>query len=212
VDPITYSQLTRWAPECGSRFGRIHQLPIVPSSYSECRRLYHGGKVLDVGAGAAKPLKQALALDDEHYFSLDNDPEGEFNYTSFDEMPPGTNFNLIVLNQLLEHLTIDESVVVMRHVAARLADGGYAVLSVPNMQHPVRFWGHALHITPWPYDHLYGLVRHCGLEVVTVARYNKFPLPRNPIKRFIIRTVCDAFRMDWCDSILVVARKNIRGS
>ena len=201
------SQLASWASECSSRFGKIHQLPVVASSYSECCRLYQGGVVLDVGAGVEKPLKHILALDDEHYFSLDNDPNGQFDYTSFNEIRAEVKFDLIVLNQVLEHLTIDLSVSIMRHVTGRLADGGYAVISVPNMQHPVRFWSHALHITPWPYDHLYGLVRQCGLEVLTICRYNKLPLLRNPVKRFVIRTVCDVFRVDWCDSIVVVASK-----
>jgi hypothetical protein len=207
---ISYTQLTRWAPECVKRFGKIHEIPIILSGYKECRHLYHGGKVLDVGAGVTKPLKQALALDDKNYFSLDNDPEGKFDFTSFGEIPPGMKFDLIVLNQILEHLTIDESVIMIQHVDARLADRGHVFISVPNMQHPVRFWGHALHITPWPYDHLYGLVRHCGLDVVAIARSNKFSPPLNPIKKFIIGTVCEVFRIDWCDSILLVAKKNNR--
>ena len=204
---VTYSQLTRWGSECVQRFGKIHQLKIVRSAHDECRRLYHSGLVLDVGAGIAKRLQRALGLDQAIYLSLDNDPGGSFDYASFDEIPEGAKFALIVLNQVLEHLTIDESVMMVGNVADHLTDEGYAVISVPNVQHPVRFWGDATHVTAWPYEHLYGLVRHCGLEVVSIARYNKFPLPHNPIKRFVIRTVCDAFRVDWCDSILAVARK-----
>jgi len=206
TDKISYSQLTRWAPECLERFGKIHKLPIVKSYHSECARIYTGGEVLDVGAGAFKPLKKILAIEEKDYFSLDNDPGGIFNYVSFADIPGEKKFHLIIMNQVLEHLRIDDAFLFLRESGVHLLSGGHAIISIPNAHHPVRFWGDATHATAWPYEHLYGLIRHSGLCVEKIARYNKFPLTRNPLKRFIIHTVCNTFRMDWCDSMLFIAR------
>ena len=198
--------MTQWDSEC-SGFGSIKDLPVVTSSYKECRKLYLGGEVLDVGAGTQKTLQRALKLHDENYFSLDNDPNGVFDYNEIEDIPADKKFKLIVANQFFEHLQIDDCVYTMKALCNFLDSDGRFVITVPNMQHPVRFWGHALHITPWPFEHLYGLVRHCGFMVESIARYNKSSLPRNPFKRFVAKTVCDIFRIDWCDSIIIVARK-----
>jgi 2-polyprenyl-3-methyl-5-hydroxy-6-metoxy-1,4-benzoquinol methylase len=208
VTEISYSQLTKWRSECRKLFGKFDQIRVEQSAGIVCQRLYKGGKVLDVGAGVEKPLKQILGLSDDNYYSLDNDPDGNFNYTKPSEIPPPKKFDLIVLNQVLEHIRIDESVGIMEQISKHLDLQGVIIISVPNSQHPVRFWGDATHITSWPIDDLYGLIRHCGLKVTTIARYNKYPLTRNPLKRFIIKTVCKTFRMDWCDSILIVAQRN----
>lgn len=204
---ISYNQLVSWAPECFERFGSIDQLPIVRSSYAQCRRLFSGGRILDIGAGVDRPLKTALGTRDEDYFSLDNDPSGQFDYSSFADIPDDVNFQLIVANQFLEHLTVNESAEIIQQVFRFLEPSGNLVLTVPNVHHPTRYWGDAFHITPWPYDHLYGLVRHFGLDVTQIARYNKHAMPRNPITRYIIRAACSVFRIDWCDSILIVASK-----
>jgi len=199
--------LTQSISENSVRLGSIKDLPVVKGSYTECRRLYVGGDVLDVGAGSRKKLQQALQLPDEKYFSLDNDPDGIFNYNKTEDIPSDKLFKLIVANQFFEHLKIDDCVYVMKALYSCLDFDGQFVITVPNMQHPVRYWGDALHITPWPFDHLCGLVRHCGFMVESIARYNKSSLPRNPFKRFVTKTVCDIFRIDWCDSIIIVARK-----
>jgi hypothetical protein len=40
-----------------------------------------------------------------------------------------------------------------------------------------------------------------------MGRYNKHPLTTDPLKRWIVETVCQEFRIDWCDSIIIVGAK-----
>ena len=49
--------------------------------------------------------------------------------------------------------------------------------------------------------------KNINFEVEQLARFNKHRLPFNPIKRFTIKTVCDVFRMDWCDTIMGLGKK-----
>jgi SAM-dependent methyltransferase len=169
--------------------------------------LRDGSRVLDVGAGAHKPFRDTITSTGASYFSLDTDPQGEFDFRSFSDVPDNTHFDAILANQILEHVTVDEAFSIVASAFKHLSRGGCFIATVPNAAHPVR-QRDCTHITPWPANDLYSLLRSAGFEVTTMARYNKFPLTSNPIKRWIVRTVCSEFRMDWCDSVLAVGRKN----
>jgi hypothetical protein len=94
----------------------------------------------------------------------------------------------------------------VRSAFDRLCEGASILATVPNAAHPVR-QRDCTHITPWPPNDLYSLLRSAGFEIVSLARYNKFPLGRGMLTRLIVRTVCREFRVDWCDSIMIVGRK-----
>jgi 2-polyprenyl-3-methyl-5-hydroxy-6-metoxy-1,4-benzoquinol methylase len=163
--------------------------------------------VLDVGAGAHTPFRNAISAAGADYFSMDTDPQGSFNYRSFAEVPVDTRFDVVLANQVLEHMTVDDAFEVVAAVFRHLSQGGHMVATVPNAAHPVRQWD-CTHITPWPASDLYSLLRSAGFEITALARYNKFPLTTHPVKRWIVKTVCKEFRVDWCDSVMITGRKN----
>jgi hypothetical protein len=140
------------------------------------------------------------------YFTLDSDPEGSFDFRSFDEVPTDMRFDLAIFNQVLEHMTVETAFGAVSSAYHSLSDGGNLLATVPNTSHPVRQWD-CTHITAWPANDLYSLVRSAGFHVTVMARYNKFKLTANPLKRWIVRTISRQFRIDWCDSIMVVATK-----
>jgi hypothetical protein len=204
---LSWSQLTRWRGECYQRFGSIDKLPIRTIGDVISELLKPDGHVLDVGAGVHKPFKQTVNQPAQKYFSLDSDPEGDFDYHSFDEIADNIKFDLMVANQLLEHLTIADGFDLLSAAGIHLNEGGYFFATVPNMAHPVRYWADASHLTSWPLNDLYGIFRSTGFQVPIMARYNKYELPRNPIKRYVVSTVCEVFRVDWCDSLMIVGQK-----
>jgi hypothetical protein len=203
---LSWNQLTRWRSECGQRFGSVYDLPV--RKYGEAVRewLKPEQRVLDVGAGVNKPFKKAFIQPPQEYFSLDSDPEGEFDFRTIEDIPADVKFDLVVANQVLEHLTIAQTFEVLCGAELHLVPGGVFFANVPNTSHPVRQWD-PTHITPWPMSDLYSMFRNAGFEVISMARYNKYPLTRNPLKRFIVRTVCQTFRVDWCDSLIIVGQK-----
>lgn len=207
AEPIAYSEIVGWRPECYRRFGGILDLQIVASPYPLARELYDGGRLLDVGAGRNKPLQRFLELSEEHYYSLDNDPYGSFSFSEFAQIPCDLKFQMVVMNQLLEHLTIEGSIALLDSALAVLAPQGRLLISVPNAAHPVRYHADVWHLTNWPFNDLFGLVRHAGFEVENLLRTSKRPLPRNLFKRWLIRTVCKEFRVDWCDTIILCGKK-----
>lgn len=207
MEVLSWSQISQWREECFQLFGDIQSLPIR-SPWREIEALSrHSNRLLDIGAGVHKPVLNSLKIPKEKYYSLDIDPEGDFNYSSFDQIPEDLSFDLMIANQLLEHITIREAHSMFISAYKHLEEGGHFVATVPNAAHPVRQWTDATHITAWPIGDLYGLFRSTGYRIKSLGRYNKFPLTKNPIKRAIVHIVCETFRMDWCNSLMIVAYK-----
>jgi len=203
---LSWNRLMRWRGECHRRLGGILDLPVCNVQAEIEGVLASGIRVLDVGAGAHKPLKSTVTRIGAEYFALDTDPDGQFDFNSFEEVPAQASFDVVIANQVLEHLPAGEAFMLLASVHDHLAAGGALLATVPNAAHPVR-QRDCTHITAWPMNDLYSLVRSAGLDVVCMARYNKVPLTRNPLKRWVVMTACQAFRMDWCDSLMVLGRK-----
>ena len=146
----SWSQLTRWRAECYERFGSIRDLPVcVP--HEEIRRLLGpDSRVLDVGAGVPESLQAIVSLPAQCYYSLDNDPAGDFDFRLMGEVPADLEFDLAVANQVIEHLNLVDSWSLISMVYRHLACGGYFLAAVPNAARPVRQWGDAAHVTAWP--------------------------------------------------------------
>jgi hypothetical protein len=203
---ISWNRLMQWRGECHGRFGAVLDLPIRSPHEELDSLLKPQMRVLDFGAGAHKPFERAVSAVTAAYRSMDTDPAGEFDYRSFDDVPDGEVFDLVIANQVLEHMQVDAAYRAVCSAARLLDDRGFLVATVPNAAHPVRQWD-CTHVTAWPANDLYSLLRSAGLDVITMARYNKAPLTKNPVKRWVVLTVCREFRVDWCDSILAVGRK-----
>jgi SAM-dependent methyltransferase len=205
-DAVSWSRLTDFRAECHARFGSILDLPIVDIA-SELKRLTSDARaVLDVGAGRDKPLR-ALLAPDAAYRTLDPDPDGDFDYATVAGIPADARFDLAVANQVLEHMPVAEAIDLVGGVAQTLRPGGRFAATVPNPAHPVRQWGDATHVTAWPVFDFYGLFRLAGLEVESYARYGKRRLPWRPIRRMVVLAAAREFRLDWCDSLVIVARR-----
>ena len=202
----SWNRLMRWRAECYQRFGPVIDLPLRSPSDVLPELLGNKSRGLDLGAGAHKPFKPLFESSGGAYFSMDIDPDGDFDFHSFSDVPEGMRFDLILANQVLEHVSVDEAFHMVSQAHERLVAGGAILVTVPNAAHPVR-QRDCTHVTPWPVNDLYSLLRSAGFQIESLARYNKFPLTDHPLKRWIVDVVCHEFRMDWCDSIMAIGRR-----
>ncbi|MFW9875820.1 MAG: methyltransferase domain-containing protein [Candidatus Thorarchaeota archaeon] len=173
------------------------------------RRNYTGGNVLDVGAGKNKMLLSVLSekLNNGRYYSLDTDPTGDFDFDSYEDIPDNLSFSLICANQVFEHLELQESIDMMYITSKYLEDNGKFIITIPNISHPNRYFGDITHQTPWSYPGFYMIYKYANLDVVKIARYSKRH-PKGLMEKIITRYVSRVYRMDWCDSILMIGIKN----
>ena len=202
----SWNRLMQWRSECYTRFGPVMKLPIRFPIYELAERLKFGIRVLDVGAGVHKPLQATIEGSSAIYLCMDTDPRGVFDFRSFDDVPAETSFDIVVADQVLEHLAVEGAFEIVEEIFGHLSDNGWFIATVPNAAHPVRQWD-CTHVTPWPMNDLYSLMRSAGFMVTSMSRFNKFPLTTNPFKRWVVKTVCKEFRVDWCDSLMAIGQK-----
>jgi hypothetical protein len=202
---MNYSSLSKGRQEGSQKFGDIYHLPVIRSPYDYLRISYRSGLILDVGAGADLYLKKYLNLDENTYFSLDNDLTGTFTYHQISDIPQGMQFEWIILNQLIEHLTIEQAVELLTDLKIFLHPDGQAIITTPNIYHPNRYWGDPTHVTPWGYNALYALLTVVGYQVPHIYRYSKNRRPVDPLAWLIELIMRRLYRIDWCDSIMLIA-------
>ncbi len=205
-DNISWSELSSYRRECFERFGSIRDLRVLNNPYDLVTKLISSDTyILDVGSGVDMPLKKVIG--NCNYYSLEPDPQSNPDFRNVADIPDDLQFDVAWSNQVLEHVTIPEAIEIIRGVLNVLKPGGIYISTVPNMAHPVRYWGDSTHVTAWSIGDYYGLFRMNGYEVPNYIRYGKVGLPENPIKRFIVKAVAEAYRIDWMDSIAIVAQK-----
>jgi hypothetical protein len=93
------------------KFGNIFDLPIIVDPYKEAIKHYCMGNILDIGAGKDKIFKSIVDrnLIKGDYFSLDNDPFGDFDFNQISDIPGSLKFNFVLANQVFEHLIVEDS-------------------------------------------------------------------------------------------------------
>jgi hypothetical protein len=122
---MSYNQHVKWRGECGRRFGTIRDLPIVkPTKIARDIIAKQHEAVLDFGSGVQKVAKSGYDILDDHYFSLDADPEGVFDYNSLNDIPDNKNFSFVIMNQVIEHIPFQECMKLMTQLWKFVSWGG----------------------------------------------------------------------------------------
>ncbi len=194
--------------ECNKKFGKLFNQPIINNPYTEIANWYSNGNILDMGAGKYKPLFNSLKsrINSGKYYTLDDDPDGTFDFSHTEDIPQTMKFSLVVANQFFEHLTVSDSLLVMASIVPLLESGASVIITVPNISHPNRQISNIDHKTAWGYNSFYSVYKYANLEVVKIARYSKRH-PQGFMEKLITKYVSQVYRMDWCDSILMIGQK-----
>src|SRR4051794_4141233 len=128
---VSWSEVTRWRAECHQRFGSVHDMAIVDISRELRRLVGEATAILDFGAGADLPLKALVDESRTRYWSLDADPAGTFDFADLSQVPDGRRFDLIIANQVLEHIPLGDALDAMSAIAGLLEPGGRFAATVP---------------------------------------------------------------------------------
>jgi hypothetical protein len=210
LNSVVYEEFFSLTELAFQRYGSVFSLPVSEEPYTYLRNTYfsqfRGGRVLDFGCGFQKPLQKVLGIDETCYHSCDSDPRGLFSFKEVSDIPQGNEYDIIAANQVFEHLSFMEGIHTACNLARHVAPGGIMQIGVPNPQHPTRQMSNPTHITPWNYLNLCALLELGGLDPFYCARCNKVPGPRW-YERPFVGMVSRVFRMDWCDTVYAVGRR-----
>lgn len=202
---FSWGELDRFRRECFERFGGLFDLPIGADGNTEAARLLTPtSHVLDVGCGYRKVFGTRVSQPQQEYFTLDVD-EGDFDFRRPQDIPADQRFDLINSQQMLEHVAFIIAHQLLVDLRPHLCARGRFVASVPNAAHPVRHRDPS-HVTPYSANDFYALFRMAGYEVEALKRYGKRGLPWNPLARWVALVVARTYRIDWMDSLIIIAR------
>jgi SAM-dependent methyltransferase len=163
--------------------------------------------ILDVGAGDRywKDVLARLGVD-AAYKSADIDPLHEHDFSDFFHVR--SEFDAILMLELIEHLPIDVGIGFFEHAAGLLKPGGVLVVSTPNPAHAHRMWStDVTHIRPWPAHDLWAVLHLLGLEEVAIYR-QLFVGSRRRLTMPIQQALAKLLELDPAHGLLAFARKS----
>lgn len=205
---FSYAAMIEARMACVKRFGSIFDLPVLEDIYSPLHELEPlEGTMLDFGSGPNR-LKTFCSerFPSLTYTSLDTDPTYVCDYTRLEDIPQGRHFRLIIANQVLEHLALEDGLIVMAKLSSLLEENGALLVTVPNVAHSNRFRGDPDHKTYLSYPTLYYLASHANLDVKSMYKYSKRK-PCGFVEKFFAKHIGALYRIDWADSIAMLAVK-----
>lgn len=208
MSSFSYANMAEARAACVQQFGSIFDLPVYDNYLAPLRNIGPlAGNMLDFGAGP-QGLKPAMGsmFPDLAYHSLDADPAYACDYKNVGDIPSEKTFRLIIANQVLEHLTLHENLTIIQILIKHLEKCGYFFATIPNIAHPTRFLSHVDHKACLNYTDLFYLASTAHLTPVCMYRYSK-RVPTGWIERFLTKHICAIYRMDWADSIAMLAIK-----
>lgn len=160
--------------------------------------------LLDVGAHGRKLGERlAMSIPGLIYKTMNIDPVGDYDYRSMDQVTQ--RMDTVNLSEVIEHLSLEEGVKLVKEIRNVLKPGGYLIVSTPNMNHPHRWWDPD-HKTPYRYDALAGLLIALGFEIERIVRVHNEPFPRFWFRRYIGVYLHRYLDIDFAKSIIVVAQ------
>lgn len=151
----------------------IWSLPLVKKEMDRLLpNITEGFSVLEIGAGDRRFWKKVQAKrKNVVYRSMDIDRTTQQDFYALDEIQG--SFDLIFAFELIEHLTPEEGLALVKELRTYLSPKGVLLMGTPNLYHPHRYFGDLTHKTPYKYEELGALLRLGGYTRLSFYRvYN----------------------------------------
>lgn len=165
-----------------------------------------GTRVLDVGAGdrgwESKVKAQASGV---QYRSCDTDRDTRQDYYSLDEIEE--TFDLVLLVEVLEHVSFEEGIHLLKRIRGLLAPRGRLLLTTPNTAHPTQYWHDPTHRTAWAYDFLGGVLLELGYVSPDFFRLHHAKWPALQTKRLLGNLFLRWAGLDFAGTLAVIAER-----
>jgi len=206
-EETSWSWLFEYRSSVHKRYSRLWDLRIVRKRVPFILKyLREGESVLEVGAfnrDLADRIKKHCPQ--VRYKSMDIDPTYPHDYASFEEIKE--TFDLVLLFEVIEHLTPDDGREMVAKIHGVLRQGGRVIVTTPNVYTPGQYWKDITHLTPYHYEELGGAFLRQGFELVEINRLHSEPFLRFFLKAYFFLPLFRFLGIDFTKSILLVARK-----
>lgn len=161
--------------------------------------------VLEVGAGDRRLSKFILnKYPTINYKSFDIDKSTEHDFYALEEICG--KFDLIYGFELIEHLTVEDGVEMLRKLKSHLKANGVLILGTPNLYHPHRYFGDLTHVTPYKYEELGALLKISGFSVECFYRKYNAPFFMRIFRIYFFSVIHKLLDIDFANTIFVTAK------
>lgn len=204
---MKWSEQLRVRERVHQKYPEVWALKIVKKRLPTVLEFLRDGEtILEIGAGD-RGLEKRIKMHCPNaiYKSMDIDPSYPHDYSSFEEVKE--TFDMVLLFEVIEHLTLDEGREMVRNIYQILKPGGRVILTTPNVYTPGRYWKDATHRTAYHYEELGGLLLHQDFEILEIYRVFNGPLLSFLTKVYLFSPIFRFLGIDYTKSILLVARK-----
>jgi len=186
-------------------FPNFWRVKIIKKHFDALRPYLKAGvKILDVGAGNKQIEGKIKAVcPGAIYKSMDIDRTKSHDYYSLDDIKE--RFDCIAFFEVIEHLTFEEAVIILRKIKDLLKPGGIFILTTPNVYHPNRYWEYS-HKVSYRYDELAGLLSALGLKIENIYRIYNDAIIRRFARLYIMSHVHYYLGIDFARSIAIIAK------
>ena len=170
-------------------------------------------RILDIGAGEMYLKK---ALENRHinadYYSMDVSEASGEKYDFCDIESIVGQYDLIVMQEVIEHLPLDTGLRYLRKAYELLSPQGFLVVTVSNVFRPVQFLVDFSHTTHYPLPDLYAILRSIGFQGEAILRRVEIrPVGLSIKQRVVLRVRKLLYRLmgfDWAHGVLCMIGKS----
>jgi predicted SAM-dependent methyltransferase len=202
-----WSSLFSYRDKIHKRYPEVWDIPLVKKRSHLLKCILRNGIVLlDIGAGM-KGMKgeiENLGIN-LVYKSMDVDRSNQHDYYDIDSI--NERFDAIIMFEVIEHMSLQDGLEMLKKLNAILNKGGIIILSTPNIFNPARYMRDATHQTFYAYDELCGLLNIAGFEIKEVNRSYNDAFHRYLLKVFFFGWLFRFLGIDYAYSIFVAGEK-----
>ncbi|MBC8414605.1 MAG: class I SAM-dependent methyltransferase [Nitrospira sp.] len=201
---FSWNNLFSWREKICSEYPDVFDLKIRKKIIDIIRdELKTESRILDVGAnrkGLGEELKAAAPSCT--YKTMDIDRSVQHDYYTLEEVEG--KFDIIILSEVIEHVSAEDGLSMLKDLAGLLTPGGKIIISTPNISHPNRFWD-LDHITPYRYDELGGILLSLGYDISGLYRIYNDQFFKRAFRMYITSHIHRYLDIDFAKSIVIVA-------
>jgi len=203
---FSWSRFYAYRKEIRKAYPSVYKLKIKKKILDVIvEELQEGAKILDVGASNRSLGEKILSkYPSASYKTMDIDKARKHDYYSLEEITE--SFNMIILSEVIEHLTFIEGISMLQRLLERLEIGGKIIVSTPNLYHPNRYWDPD-HKTPYRYDEISGALLSVGFSIEKIIRIYNDQFIKRFFRIYVASCLHRYLDVDFAKSIVVVAAK-----
>ena len=207
MESISWSKLYSYRLQIRKSYPSVYRIKIKKRLLDIIiEELKDFSKILDVGAHNRKLGEYLLKINPTIiYKSMDIDKSLPHDYYNLNDI--NENFDIIILSEVIEHIHFEEGVRTLQKLRELLNEDGKIIISIPNVDHPNRFFRDITHKVPYRYDELGAVLLYIGFNVNKIFRIYNEPFFKRLFRIYCASHLHRYLDVDFAPTVVVVASR-----